>query len=109
MSKNKNGGIVYSTDPNFVYASEEEVEDVQPKDQTLYVSIDRLKGGKVATVIEGFQGKDESLKEMGKKLKQKLGVGGSVKDGIVIIQGEFREKVVAMLQNEGYKVKKKGG
>jgi translation initiation factor 1 len=108
--KSGKGNIVFSTNPNFKIESEEEEAVTLPANQQkLYIVLDRLKGGKVATVVEGFVGTEADLEAMGKELKSKCGVGGTVKDGVVIIQGEQRDKVVAMLQAKGYQVKKKGG
>jgi translation initiation factor 1 len=105
--------VVYSTNPNFSYESEsEEEQETLPKNQQkLYVSIDRKqRGGKDVTLIEGFIGTEEDLKELGKILKSKCGVGGSVKDGEILIQGALREKVFDLLVKDGYtQTKKKGG
>ena len=114
MSKNKKEriNIVYSTNPNFSYEQEpeNEQETLAPNLQTLYVSIDRKqRGGKEVTLVEGFIGTDDDLKELGKLLKSKCGVGGTAKDGEIIVQGNFRDKVMDLLQKEGYKVKRKGG
>ena len=109
MKNNKNR-VVFSTNPDF--KQEEEVnsqETLPPAQQTLYIVTDRLKGGKVATVIENFIGTDTDLETLGKQLKNKCGSGGTVKDGIILIQGEHREKVIGILQTMGYKTKKKGG
>lgn len=104
--------IVYSTNPNFSYQYEEEEEqETLPKNQQLlYVSIDRKqRAGKEVTLIEGFIGSEEDLKDLGKILKSKCGVGGTVKDGEILIQGNFRDKIVELLQKDGYQVKRKGG
>ncbi len=104
--------IVYSTNPDFSYDYEEEqeAETLEPSKQLLYVSLDRKqRAGKEVTLIEGFVGTDEDLKELGKMLKSKCGVGGTAKDGEIIIQGSFRDKVIDLLTKEGYKTKKKGG
>jgi translation initiation factor 1 len=105
--------VVYSTNPNFNYESEsEEEQDTLPKNhQKLYVSIDRKqRGGKDVTLVEGFVGSEEDLKELGKTLKSKCGVGGSVKDGEILIQGALRDKVFDLLIKDGYsQTKKKGG
>lgn len=104
--------IVYSTNPNYNYEynEEEEVETLLPNQQKLYVSIDKKqRAGKEVTLIEGFVGAEDDLKELGKLLKSKCGVGGTVKDGEVLIQGNFRDKIMQILEKEGYQVKRKGG
>lgn len=113
MGKNKDdfkNRIIFSTNPDFKPEEEnEEIETPAPVQQTLYVSLERLKGGKVATIVENFIGDEKVLEDLGKTLKSKCGVGGSVKEGVIIIQGEQRDKVIALLQGLGYKTKKKGG
>ncbi len=111
MSKKKANRVVYSTNPDFQYEEEfEEVETLAPEEQKLYVSVDRKnRGGKEVTLIEGFVGNDNNLKELSKVLKGKCGVGGSTKNGDIIIQGNFKDKIVEILQKSGYSVKKKGG
>lgn len=114
MSKNKKEriNVVYSTNPNFSYEQEEEAtrETLAPQHQLLYVSLDRKqRGGKEVTLVEGFIGTDDDLKELGKMLKSRCGVGGTAKDSEIIVQGSFRDKVMELLQKEGYKVKRKGG
>lgn len=110
MSKKKHSsnGIVYSTDPNFSYPEEErqEQETLPPAQQHLKVKLDtKQRAGKTVTIVEGFIGKDEDLEKLGKELKTKCGTGGSVKDGVILIQGDYREKVVKWLGDWGYKVK----
>ncbi len=109
-SKNKTP-LVYSTNPNFSFEEEEETtETIENHLQKLYVSIDKKqRAGKEVTLIEGFIGSEDDLKELGKMLKSKCGVGGSVKDGDILIQGNFRDKVMEILQKEKYQVKRKGG
>ena len=114
MSKKKNNrvDVVYSTNPNFSYEmeQEEEQETLDPKNQLLYVSIDRKnRGGKEATLVEGFVGEQDDLNDLGKTLKSKCGVGGSSKDGVIIIQGNFKQKIADLLTQMEYKVKMKGG
>ena len=105
--------VVYSTNPNFSYESEsDEEQDTLPKNQQkLYVSIDRKqRGGKDVTLIEGFVGTEDDLKDLGKTLKSQCGVGGSVKEGEILIQGAMRDKVYDLLTKDGYtQTKKKGG
>ncbi|HEY0261524.1 MAG TPA: translation initiation factor [Chitinophagales bacterium] len=108
-NKGKSSGLVYSTNPDFVFQNEEEAEDIPASEQLLYVSLDRLKGNKIATVIENFKGSDNSLTELAKVLKAKCGTGGSAKDGVIIIQGEKREQILTLLAQQGFKTKKKGG
>lgn len=96
--------VVYSTNPDFSYTFDEEETETQPKQQQkLRVQIEKHnRGGKTATVIRGFSGTDNDLKELAKWLKTRCGVGGSAKDGEIIIQGELREKIIELLQKDGY-------
>lgn len=97
--------IVYSTNPDFNYHVEEEEEDItlDPKQQKLRVSIEKKgRGGKTVTIISGFVGTEEDLKELGRKLKTKCGVGGAAKDGEILIQGEFKQRIIELLKAEGY-------
>ena len=105
-------GVVYSTskDFEFNYQSNEESETLSPSQQNLYISLDKSgRAGKQVTLVEGFVGKQEDLDSLTKLLKSKCGVGGSSKEGAILIQGDVRDKVVAILQKEGYKCKRKGG
>ena len=102
-------GVVYSTNPDFHYQTqqEEEAETLPPAKQRLIVGIDRRnRGGKQVTLITGFVGTADDLKELGRLLKTRLGVGGSAKDGEITIQGDFRDKVVSILQGLGYNAKR---
>ena len=105
--------IVYSTNPNFQYEDDDdmEMETLAPEEQELKVMIDRKqRKGKSVTLISGFEGSDEDLQELGKTLKQKCGVGGSAKNGEIIVQGENKEKIFELLLKMGYrKTKKVGG
>ena len=108
MAKNKNNssGMVYSTNPEYVnqFMDEPQSTETGPKEkQKLRVTLDKKqRAGKVVTLITGFVGKDEDLQSLGKELKTKCGAGGSVKDGEIMIQGDYREKVVAWLKGWGY-------
>ena len=97
--------VVYSTNPNFQYITDEKEEiDTLPKQQQkLRVSIEKNhRGGKTVTIVKNFIGTDEDKKELGRLLKTKCGVGGSVKDGEILVQGEFKEKIIDLLKKEGY-------
>lgn len=111
--KNKNiNGVVYSTNPEFAYDYEQqgEMETLPPKQQDLRVQLDKKqRGGKAVTLVTGFVGKEDDIAALGKFLKQKCGVGGSAKDGEILIQGDFRDKVIELLKQNEYKVKKVGG
>lgn len=104
-------GVVYSTAQNFDYQDDtgQEQETLTPSEQRLKVHLESFKGGKRATIIRGFVGSHEDLAALGKVLKSKCGVGGSAKEGEIIIQGDQREKVMGLLQADGYQAKKAGG
>jgi translation initiation factor 1 len=114
MSKNKNitGNIVYSTNSEFTYETDEEgqLETLPPQKQNLKIWLDRKqRKGKVVTLITGFSGSEDDLSNLAKMLKTKCGVGGSAKEGEIIIQGDVRNKVMEILAKEGYKAKIAGG
>ena len=102
-------GVVYSTNPDFKYETpaEEEAETLPPGRQKLLVGIDRRnRGGKQVTLVSGFVGREEDLSALAKTLKTRCGVGGAAKDGEILIQGDFRDRVVQLLLAMGYKAKR---
>ena len=102
-------GVVYSTNPDFKYETpaEEETETLPPERQKLLVGIDRRnRGGKQVTLVSGFVGREEDLSALAKTLKTRCGVGGAAKDGEILIQGDFRDRVVQLLLAMGYKAKR---
>lgn len=113
-SKKFNGfdGLVFSTNPDVSLDREgyRDEETLKPSQQDLRVQLDKKqRAGKAVTLITGFIGNESDLKELGKLLKSKCGVGGTVKDGEILVQGDFRIKIMEILMKEGYKVKKVGG
>ena len=105
-NKKNREGIVYSTNPNFRLPSDEgdtSGASVADKAQPLKVQFDkRNRRGKVVTLISGFIGPERELEALARVLKLKCGVGGSVKDGEIVLQGDFRQKALDILHKEGY-------
>lgn len=104
--------VVYSTDPDFQYEEERQGErqTLPAAQQQLKVWIDRKqRAGKQVTLVRGFVGTEDDLKELARMLKSKCGVGGTAKDGEILIQGDFRDRIVDVLVKAGYKAKKAGG
>ena len=112
MANNKKNrkGVMYSTNPDFEFEyGNQEIGSLANKEQNLKVCIDKHRAGKIAVIIKGFTGTAEDLKALGKLLKTKCGVGGSAKNGEIIIQGDVRDKVMDILEKEGYNYKRVGG
>ena len=106
MTKDKNSKIVYSTNPDFAFDDNEitEQKTLSPEKQKLTISLDKKqRKGKKVTLINGYTGTPNDMKELGKAIKAYCGTGGSVKDGVIIIQGDFREKIESYLLKKGFK------
>lgn len=111
-NKSDKHGFVYSTDPTFRFEPEEQAaqDTLPPQQQKLRVKLEtKHRGGKTVTLVDGFVGKEEDLEELGKKLKNYCGTGGSAKDGEIIVQGDQRDKVLQWLQKNGYTQSKRVG
>lgn len=112
MKKQQFSGVVYSTDDSYIYESTDQSPDVEtlpPEKQRLIVSLDKkARKGKMVSLIRGFVGQDDDLENLARMLKQKCAVGGSAKDGEIIIQGDFRKRIQEVLVMEGYNVKMLG-
>jgi translation initiation factor 1 len=113
QNRKSRDGVVYSTATNFEYKYDDEQGEsatLAPQKQNLKVLLDKKqRGGKKVTLVEGFVGSEDELKELGRQLKTKCGVGGTVKDGEILIQGDFRDRVLDLLTIGGYRAKKAGG
>ena len=112
MAKKNKKNIVYSTNPDFEYDYDEDetMITLPPQKQTLKVMIDKKqRKGKAVTLVVGFIGSGDDLKDLGKLLKSKCGVGGTVKDREILIQGDHRDKIIEILNKENYKTKRVGG
>ncbi len=110
MSRNRNSRLVYSTDPDLPLKEEQPEEKfVEPGAQNLRIWRERRGGGKIVTIVKGFQGPEAELMDLGKRLKRHCGAGGTVKDGQILIQGDVRDKVLTQLLSWGYGAKKSGG
>mgnify|MGYP002630750974 CR=1 FL=1 len=112
MSKKKNNlkGVIYSTNPNFEFEYEnDQLETLSPEKQNLKVCIDKHRAGKIAVFIKDFVGSTDDLNALSKMLKAKCGVGGTAKNGEIIIQGNVRDKVMDILEKQGYNCKRVGG
>ncbi len=108
--KSKLGEMVFSTNENFEFNSDEEKETLEASNQHLIAKLEKKgRGGKTVSIIEGFVGTQKDLKNLAKDLKNKCGTGGSVKNGTIIIQGNVRDKIMNYLKEKGYQVKRVGG
>jgi len=112
-NKSSNNKLVYSTNKNEMQANEHGNSDsktLPANQQNLKVVLDKKqRRGKQVTLVVGFTGSDTDLKALGKKIKSSCGVGGTVKDGEILIQGDFRDRILAILTEDGYKAKRAGG
>ncbi|MBN1143161.1 MAG: translation initiation factor [Bacteroidales bacterium] len=111
MKQKNRDGIVYSTNPDFKYRKDEVADqDTLPADrQLLYIWLEsKGRKGKTVTLVKGFVGKTDDLEALAVEIKKSCGTGGSVKDREIVIQGDFRDKIVLFLSNKGYKTKKAG-
>ena len=108
----KNDNIVYSTDENYSSLKEEvdsSAIELSPEEQDLRLHLQRLPGNRIITIVKGFIGRDKVLIDLSKYLKKSCGVGGSVKNNTILIQGNHRDKILELLNGRGFKVKASGG
>lgn len=111
MSKKNRAGVIYSTNPDFEYQTDEPLSarSLPASEQNLKIWLERKGGGKVVTTVRGFVGSNPDLETLAKQLKSACGTGGAAKDGEILIQGDFRDRVLAWLTTQNYKAKKAGG
>ena len=111
MNQDKKCNVVYSTDPNFEnnYNDMDDPDTIETFNQNVRIWLDRRGGGKILTVIKGFNGPATDLELLGKELKKRCAVGGTVKDKMIQIQGNQRDKILRILTEKGIKAKKAGG
>ena len=112
MKRKNAGGIVYSTDPDFDFDNQSDHEEITlpAHQQQLKLKIEsKGRKGKTVTLVEGFIGSEDALINLARELKVRCGTGGSAKDKLIILQGDFREKALSFLQEKGYKARKAGG
>ncbi len=111
MKKNKNSNIVYSTNPDFNSGATDENAFITPPpdQQLLHLWLERKGGGKIVTMVKDFVGSNRDLKLFGKTLRKYCGVGGTEKNGEILLQGDVRDKLIQYLGTQGYKAKKSGG
>jgi translation initiation factor 1 len=112
MGKKKHEGVVYSTDPDFIFKHRESEQNVSllADQQLLYIWLNsKGRKGKTVTLIKNFVGSSMELENLAGELKRSCGTGGTVKDGEIVIQGDFREKIMIFLSDKGYRTKKAGG
>jgi translation initiation factor 1 len=109
-NKKNRKGVMFSTNHDFEFEYENnQIETLPNKEQNLKVCIDKNRAGKIAVIIKGFVGSNDDLKTLSKILKAKCGVGGTAKNGEIIIQGNVRDKVMGILEEEHYNYKRVGG
>ena len=101
--------IVFSTDPDFNKKKKSSAHQNIPSKQNLRIHLDRRRGGKIVTLIKGYRGTNQQLSELCSQLKKKFSIGGTVKDGIILLQGNIRDKVLVFLGDQGHTAKPSGG
>lgn len=111
QKRDEEDGLVFSTNRDLSFDRQDDTEEESraANEQDLRIHLDRLGGGKMLSRVAGFAGNEADLEKLGKELKQKCGVGGTVKKGEILIQGDHRDKILVILQKAGYRAKKAGG